>query len=590
VAGEIASVKTALNDLGGSLGLPLGDILLGDIGRFVKGYGFEVFDVRKLNEPLFIKALVLAPTRYTLSEPFAVTLTPTEDNTVVAEENGIIIRELTIEGTTGLQKRAEEGLGRAGKIGTNASGPEHFAQLREMFRAYSRLKKDPAKAPFIQMRFHNIKEDEHYVVVPRSFDTPRDAQTRVHFNYRITMAVIETLPKPTTPSGGLLGDIGAALKGITKSINDARAVFVELVNTIDVLKERIQNPSILLERTALALNGISDYVEANVLFILTGIAFHESVISFSELFREDAINNIDGEATFDQTVAARKVAALEAGLTAVTAHPEAFEPPLGGKTEQWFLGASAVSANDIANKTAGADVGTRTQLALGSARDGGLDLGSYAGGQEQSLSATDTIESLANANGVSRESIILLNRLRAPYISVAGGPGVKRPGEKILIPVRAATATPGLVPAAPYLTAEEALYGIDMALDPVLAAQGIFELLVDDQHGSLDVDKVRGIQNVVQGIRIILGTELGTTNFVPDLGIRRLPGIRGTLSRLVFASTAVRDAILSDARVDHIDSVRLVINGDVLSQEITPVLRGDRPGVTLAVPFGSVSG
>jgi hypothetical protein len=116
------------------------------------------------------------------------------------------------------------------------------------------------------------------------------------------------------------------------------------------------------------------------------------------------------------------------------------------------------------------------------------------------------------------------------------------------------------------------LYGVDLALDKELADIGVFEILVDDTHGSLDAQLVRGVDNVVQGVQIILGTEKTTTTFVPEIGIRRQVGRKGTLDLLLTSSIDMRAAILSDPRVVGIDSLSVVLEGDVLSQEITPVL------------------
>ena len=173
---------------------------------------------------------------------------------------------------------------------------------------------------------------------------------------------------------------------------------------------------------------------------------------------------------------------------------------------------------------------------------------------------------------------------------VIGGPGTRRPGDTILIPQRQAKQPTGLVPNDAYLSPADILYGVDLALDKKLAEEGIFEILVDDLHGSLDAALVRGLDNVVQGVQIILGTEKNTTTFADDIGIRRASGKKGTLDVLLTSSINLREAILSDPRVRGIESMATVLEGDVLSQEITPVLLNERDGVTIVTPFGSASG
>ena len=112
---------------------------------------------------------VLNPTRYEVSEPFQAELTPAEDNTIVAEENGIIVREILLEGTFGLMERSAVGFQGAQGDGKPLSGTAHYEFLKKMFRRYSDLKKEPTTSPHYEMIFHALKDDEHYRVIPRSF-------------------------------------------------------------------------------------------------------------------------------------------------------------------------------------------------------------------------------------------------------------------------------------------------------------------------------------------------------------------------------------------------------------------------------------
>ena len=52
----------------------------------------------------------------------------------------------------------------------------------------------------------------------------------------------------------------------------------------------------------------------------------------------------------------------------------------------------------------------------------------------------------------------------------------------------------------------------------------------------------------------------------------------------------LREAILADPRIEGIQDTTVVLEDDVLTQEITPRLRGTAEGVTLVVPFGTATG
>jgi len=596
IASENLKGASPIRSIVGAIPLGIGDflvnLLLGDITKpFTKGFVFEVIDVRQPRKALITKSLVINPERYTLSEPFSVNLTPAEDDSVVSEENGIIIREITLEGTTGLKKRKEEALGRGGSLGTEASGVDHFRTLRKMFRDYSTMKKDPEMSPFIQMHFHDVKQDDHFVVVPRSFETPRNAKTnRVHFIYRITLAAIMELPPPSKPPKEFdFFGLGDTIKDITEAVNDGRAFFVEGINEIETIRRRIRNPEEMFESVAGSINAAHDLVDGVTGLIEAGEEFFAATEDLCEDVEEIILNTIDRLPSAEEQRATRSITRSRHALERIHNRRDKFGTPLAQNQSRPFAGDRNLTNADLRDKTGGATAGTRTRLAFGSEREAGLDLGSFGGSHGIIIKASDTIDTLAIRFDVPREAIISLNDLRFPFITRSGAPGTLKPGDTILIPVRAAGETGGVTPNDLYLSNEDILYGVDIALDPVLLEQGIFDVLIDEAHGSVDVDYVRGVANVVQGVGIITGTERETTNFISDLGIRRTVGIKGTLDLVLVASVYLREAILSDPRIIGIDSSRVTLTGDVLEQEISPVLLNARDGVTLVVPYGKVS-
>jgi hypothetical protein len=596
VASENLKGASPIRSVIGAIPLGIGDflvdLLLGDITKpFTKGFVFEVIDIRKPRAALITKSLVINPKRYNLSEPFSVNLTPAEDDSVVAEENGIIIREIVLEGTTGLKRRKEEALGRGGSLGTELSGVDHFRMLRQMFRVYSTMKKDPEMSPFIQMHFHDVKADDHFVVVPRSFETPRDAATnRVHFVYRITLAAIMELPPPSKPPKEFdFFGLGDTIKDITEALNDGRAFFVEGINEIETIRRRIRHPNRMFESVAGSLNSAHDFVEALTGSIEAGEEFFAATNDLCEDVEETILNTIASIPSAEEQRAARNVTKMRHALERIQNRREKFGKPLAAGATRAFGGDRNLTNADLRDQTSGATVGSRTRVALGSEKDAGMDLGSFGGTRQVIIKASDTIDTISIRFDVPREAVISLNDLRFPFITRSGAPGTRKPGETILVPVRAAGETAGVSPNDQYLTNEDILYGVDIALDMEFAEQGIFDIKIDESHGSIDVEYARGVKNVVQGLHIITGTERQATDFIADLGIRRTTGIKGTLDLVLVASVYLREAILSDPRIVGIDSSRVTLIGDKLEQEISPVLLNARDGVTLVVPYGSAS-
>lgn len=609
-------IQVAVQGVQSLLGLtaPLADIRKG----FTFGYVIEIVDTTKSGsvkggELIDAHVFVLNPARYTLSEPHQSTLTPAEDDTVVAEENGIIVREITLEGTHGLKRKQVTGYdGRQDSAGA-VSGNQHFLHLRNLFRVYSDLKKgrpskrtglrafaipsniEPAN---VQMVFHSMREDDHFIVVPRSFETPRDARTRVHFPYRITMAAIAETSRDVEEDQGLFGVFDSIVSDIGQAVNDARAFFSDMTSALDEIKNRVRAIDNLVFNAAQLINAGGSFVRSVTGFVPFGIDAAKNIVETLDISADRLEHSLDqagrnvgiGPQRDDLERAANDIRKTSAALTVMLVYPNTFgQPPVENVTIS-YSGESGLTQSDVTNGTSGATSGSRTRVQSGSARTKGINVGNFNTQNGVVVRRGDTIASLAASHNVTQEGIILANDLRAPYIAPGGGPGVLKPGDTVLIPASSVGRLAGVQPADEYLTNDEALYGIDYALDESLWEKGILDLKINASGGSVDIDLARGANNVVQGTLITLSTERGETVHVPNVGIRKRVGIKGDLHNLVFASIVLRDGILSDPRVEDIFESTVRLEGDQLIQDVTPILSQQRRGATFTIPFGKASG
>lgn len=564
---------------------------------FKAGYICEVIDERT-GETVDDGVVVFAlnPKSYNLSEPFAVTLTPTEGDAVTAEENGQIIREITVEGTFGFsEKRIPQFTSSQGGIigGGSRSGNQHFIALRQLFRRYSTLKKDPASGPFIRMIWHALKDDDHFIVIPRSFETPRDSgQTRLTYNYRITMAVIGDSDRRIR----LREDSrGGFLKTVSNALNDARATFADLTSNLSALKRKVGNIQSVLIQAGAVISAVSNTLRSGA--DLIQFSFKQAVNAIDAV--ADATDTL-GDAITDSTFGTlgtlyRDMRRFEAALNRIVQFPEKFEDAATDyvRLTRTYDGEAKIDQDDLDNRTAGVSAGTRLRIAAGLVSESGLDLGDFRGFKSREVAATDSVESLAAEEGVPAEAIVVVNDLRFPYITEGGGPGLLGYGEKILIPLtrRAGGDDDNTTGAGGYLSADEVLYGRDIALDAkVLADERKFEWAVDIAHGAEREATIAGIPNLVQGITLIIGQERSSNAYVPNVGIRRTAGLKGTIQGVLLASINLREAILADPRIEDIAETQVVLEGDVLQQEITPIVRGRKDGATFVLPVGQVSG
>jgi len=553
---------------------------------FTQGYVFELLDTARGRDPILeVFVLVLNPRSYTLSEPFQVTLTPAESNTVISEQSGIIVREITIEGTFGLAKKTAKGF--IGAQPGALTGTDHFQRLRSLFRRYSNLKKDPVTSATTQLIFHALRDDDHFRVEPRSFETPRDARsTRAHYDYRITMAA---MPAQDSKLAYRIDPFVAIARGtidIFQAFNDARAAYAQIIGAVDALRFKLEKVEAFLNNAALFLNITGEFLEGTAKLINFPL---QAAVRIADQFEYGADRILAGANANTIGVLnehARNMRHLAQSIDRIAMYPAKFKAL--GELGRAYSGEKKLTSNDIENNLAGANSGSRTRIASGSEGEAGYDPLFGSGIEVVTLSRSDTIDSLANRYATTPAAIVVINDLTPPYIAPGGGPGILAPGDTILVPVQGGAGT-STQPGDEYLTGEDALYGVDMKLDDAALKAGMLDIRVAETGDSLDCELCSGIANVVQGTQITVLTEYGSTSIIPELGIKRTAGSRGTMQEVLLASIRLREAILSDPRITGIQSLRVVLDGDVLTQEVTPLVAGRKSGTTLVLPFGRAS-
>lgn len=579
---------------------------------FRQGFVLEMVDTRTGAAPdglppVFV--FVLNPQQYTLGEPFQAQLTPGEGNNVVTEENGIIIREISIAGTFGLTNKTATGFRGAQGFGRAQSGTKHFQDLRNFFRAYSAAKKDPQSSAFIKMIFHALRDDDHFVVIPKSFETPRDsAKTRAHYEYRITMSatnesVASALQRDTSTDD--LSGLDNALGTVVGAFNDARAAIADITAELAIYKRKVGNITTVLVQASQFINAVGGFVSGATSAIAYPGQLATQVADFLDTAEDDMLGFASGVPSMGDTEASRTLRRLSAALDQINQNGQLFAQSASNiagsfdgerRVTQSDVRPNAVDRGDTTTTSltgtpgpGGATIGSRVRNVAGVTNSlAGLDIPTGGGFRSVTVRRTDTIESIAIRCGCSVEAIILLNNLNPPYIVPGGGPGLAQAGDSLIVP---GTGT-GVLGAGPqdYLTADEALFGRDLALDQQqYGASGTFDLQVNSTRD--DFATMGGIQNVVQGTEITVGIERGT-EMIPelsDIGIRRNVGVKGTIQHVLLASFTLREALMSDPRVTGIASSRVVLDGDLLTQEITPIVGGSRASAPFVLPFGSAS-
>ena len=540
--------------------------------------GFVEHDAPSLFFPL-----VLNPTSYQKSHPFSAELTPTQEGGVIAEENGVIISQITISGHTGVSRRPNAGSG----LPIPLSGQAHFLYLQNAcFLRYSELKKDPKIAAQVYLTFHNFKDGEHYVVVPKEFRLERAADNKNFFyNYTIQLAVVGNVENPPqdrsedsevmkalanvsrnikvaaagitafqTDTSGFQAQVDAVIGGALANANAALTSIGGAVSEftrgirgyINLPLAAVRAATDTLATAARLINDNSNFLGPSYLelhaLVRTAEDMTHTLLSYPEKFREDFAEN------------ANRFLRLIAG-------------PSDRNADELTLAAASTLTQPEQLQSSGPRPGDQERVDSGFF-DVKRVFPRYTGFREVTIRFGDTIASIASKElGDARRwiDVALANGIKAPYISEEGLPGTLRPGETILIPTTAATQPIQQVRSAgdPVLGESqlEALFGKDLLIRA--QSDGTYDLAVDPTDFE-DILAVGGLPNLEQAVVSILSTEQGSNLLYRNVGYSRIVGQKGTVERVVEGRSKIVEAVQRDPRVSRVKNASMSLDQDVL--------------------------
>jgi len=186
------------------------------------------------------------------------------------------------------------------------------------------------------------------------------------------------------------------------------------------------------------------------------------------------------------------------------------------------------------------------------------------GSQEVTLPGGTSIKEVASRflgeSGRWKE-IVLLNNLRPPYISAQGdGISVLRPGDKINIPMLPLDDNDQAQVFTTLTMDQEGSdarkYGRDLWADP-----DTLDILVNE-YGDLGV--IEGLDNLRQAMTIKVKTRPGDLKMHPWFGFSGEVGTGIEIDKLARQQLQVRDTLLSDSRIDTIESLSVRASGDLV--------------------------
>ena len=563
----------------------------------------------------FITPLLINPQNIVMQEPYAVTPTPTVGGGLYVEEDGVIARHLQISGTTGFQPRSAAGVGfgasiwqldlsedlsfpmRGETIGTGSvapiafmgmSGQRQFQFLQDrIFRLYSDLKQNPDASAGTKLYFHNPKDQENWRVIPMNFTMTRAAPRSTMYFYDIQLLVVEKanynmVEVTQSPENltfvdqirnsakairGTINSITGSIREFKNTIQQYSAALGEIKGAFNSFNNIIDECSAVAGELGRALDGVNSLVRLPFDTAINLVESLEETVKIAEGVKTSTL------ASFNFVDQVGKVERSIINLAATLGSEEAQRDQLNRYrqlTENLSVpdeGAgiqSATSIQGLANQGTGVTAGTAdtdrgrppSQDPMG--RPSGNSVRTVRVNQNDSIQdiATRTLGSPARA-----AELIILNNLRPPYISDTGIPNTLKPGDELLVPSAGRNSAdkqgPTVLGVNTASSLEARLYGIDMLINPVPSSETLSYDLVLSSTGE-DIRHVSGVDNLKQGLRTRLLTELGSDPLYPSIGFRRIVGLNATGTEQAIMNLSLSDAVLADERVQSIEGLRVV--------------------------------
>ena len=547
----------------------------------------------------------LHPNSMGVSEPFATQIVPTQGSGVYMESQGVVLRSLSISGTTGyrpsIQKVRNADRDRVIPHITNeATGYLNFLKLRNVFRNYSDLKKNPRQAYKFYMIWYNGKEQEAWFFEPTDFSLNRDASSPFTYKYNISgtlvqkvyfSSIVARLDKrfegmhyyldslrkaESVLTGGILGALTGQL-GIG-NLNDWK-------NLINGFNETLNN----------AINQVHGYVGAASTITAIPALILTGIISTCQTFMRTGKNALD------------EYKALKTANLNILNTPE-FDEYWEEKVnnfENFIVNTmqDSLEALNLLKEQAG-DLNTSANY---SKKNSALRPSSFTGNTSSSGALPDDTNwsqvripsdvlnldfyEFLSSHGVPialADVVAEFNGLTYPYISnqptsKQSLSSVKVPGDFIFLPVESKPFPPNLNTKLPYnlqpgANLHQETLGRDIKLIKTTPASGApqFNFSISPTG---DIDLVGGNDNMMQAIDLKMNTYRGELPLHKGYGFVPMVGVKGTRNLNFNLYLSLNDTMLSDARIEDLSNVRISTKGDETAVSFRANIIGQVPYV-----------
>lgn len=504
------------------------------------------------------------------------------------------------------------------------SGPRHFQYLQDaVFRTYADLKKDPVSSAGTSLRFHNPKDEEHWEVVPMRFELERDkGKNRFLYNYNIELLVVgpaEEAEFNYMEDKTLLEQFNDKVRTVKKGVDLVTGALNDLTRLTAEIRKSISNIVVLIDAVNRInsaandfINGVTRLIDStHAIVVATRDLMNDSLHKAYKLERSGKTRPLPDTVvhTFRQ---------VDQGLAYISSSPSVFADSTESKISEiknrqnkYSIDEATVAA--AINETSPGSFselekkGTALTSGEAIAVSGSIDVGgnfyNYSSAIKVPIMAGDTLVSLAaKYMGDARlwQYIAILNDLKPPFVSDMASVDLSKRsddhpfnnsfgiGDYILIPSNSAPtnsySSVAIVGTDLSESVENHVFGTTFALDPIydkldtpvtyFSNNVKYDIPINTETGSTDVKYVSGKKNLVQALILRIVTEKGSSPLFKKFGLSRIVSMGFTPSDLENAKYRIRETILSDPRVDSIESFDMTQDADCLINDLVVSVRG----------------
>lgn len=547
--------------------------------------------------------LPIGPDGYSVKRVFRQTVTPTLGG-VVAEERGLLWREIAIScsfaleprkgydttGTTYVKGYRPEALPVGGDVAL--SGPGWTRRLiRNIIEHYAALKADPDLSRGTYLVWHDMKMDDHWVVVPSDMGVNRTTARRMRYPFSLNFRAVgdsDSIIIPPPKSSLLdkirnaVGQVAAAVDLGASAIQEGSAILGDVRVFAAQIDSVLDSYTTMLLSAQDFLDGVTDVLSIGAIFVSSLAQALEAQNALMETAKDlpasvranyqralDAVHAVGAQrSAFGETY--KTQAERQRGDEAATARKaspeslgaaEAAGPPNTANDME----ARALRSTDAASMAAG-----------GASLPSERTFAEYQGQKEYAVQEGDTLQAIAArelGDGALWYDIALVNGLVSPYVSPAGGPGVATVGDVIVVPTLAPNPSTSVASARQGTEPSADLMGTDLRLVPSSGARPgrpLVDLAVDE--GTLrDFLAIEGFANYEQALQMRLWTERGSMPTSPNYGVRRIVGYGEAAADLTVLQLGIRETLLADSRTRQVGRIQVAAEDDALTVDVDVV-------------------